>query len=421
MTETDEGIKGSMRYSTDLFEAGTIERMLKYLENILRGVVASVETPVQALEMIGAVERRQAEALKKERTESKLKRLSHVKPRAATFSEETLFKTSYLSAGGRLPLVIQSNSAEVDLAAWATRHRETIEAELLKHGAILFRDFAVNALGDFEKFTRAISRELVEYGERSSPRTRLGRGVYTSTDHPPDQHILLHNEQSYTLNWPMKIWFFCRQPAPQGGRTPIADSREIYRRLDRALVRRFEEKSVMYVRNYGDGLGLPWQEVFQTTERAEVEEHCRRAAIEFEWKDGDRLRTRQVRPAVRTHPKTGELVWFNHALFFHVSSLDTAARAALASLAEEELPFNTLYGDATPIDPAVMEEIHEAYRQATVSFAWQAGDILMLDNMLVAHGREPFSGPRKVVVSMADPFHIIHRAPVERETVQPTL
>jgi len=220
---------------------------------------------------------------------------------------------------------------------------------------------------------------------------------------------VLHNEQSYTLNWPMKIWFCCQQPAQQGGRTPIAGSREIYRRLDPALIRLFEKKSVMYVRNYGDGLGLPWQEVFQTRVRAEVEEHCRRAAIVCEWKDGDRLCTRQLRPAVRTHPKTGEWVWFNHALFFHVSSLDVTTQAAFAGLTADELPFNTLFGDGTPIDPSLMEEIREAYREATVSFPWQTGDVLMLDNMLVAHGREPFVGPRKVVVAMADPFQEIYQ------------
>jgi alpha-ketoglutarate-dependent taurine dioxygenase len=293
-----------------------------------------------------------------------------------------------------------------------------IEAELLRHGALLFRGFNVNSLRVFEEFTRAVSRELLEYGERSSPRTRLSAGIYTSTDHPADQQIVLHNEQSYTLNWPMKICFCCQQPARQGGRTPIAGSREIYRRLDPALIRLFEKKSVMYVRNYGDGLGLPWQEVFQTRVRAEVEEHCRRAAIECEWKDGDRLRTRQLRPAVRTHPKTGEWVWFNHALFFHVSSLDVTTQAAFAGLTADELPFNTLFGDGTPIDPSLMEEIREAYRAATVSFSWQAGDVLMLDNMLVAHGREPFVGPRKVVVAMADPFQEIYQPSEMREAAQ---
>ena len=412
MEETDEGIKGSMRYSTDLFNATTIERMMKHFQNIVRSIVSSVEKPVQALEMYDA------EVRKKERTTSRLKKLTSVKPRAVTFSGDALFQMSYLTPDQRLPLVIQSSLTEVDLATWAKRHEEMIEAELLRHGAILFRGFNVNSLRAFEEFTRAVSRELLEYGERSSPRTRLSAGIYTSTDHPADQHIVLHNEQSYTLNWPMKIWFCCQQPAQQGGRTPIAGSREIYRRLDPALIRLFEKKSVMYVRNYGDGLGLPWQEVFQTRVRAEVEEHCRRAAIVCEWKDGDRLCTRQLRPAVRTHPKTGEWVWFNHALFFHVSSLDATTQAAFAGLTADELPFNTLFGDATPIDPSLMEEIREAYREATVSFPWQAGDVLMLDNMLVAHGREPFVGPRKVVVAMGDPFQEIYQPSEMRVAAQ---
>jgi amino acid adenylation domain-containing protein/FkbM family methyltransferase len=403
MEETAEGIKGSMRYSTDLFNATTIERMMKHFQNIVRSIVASVEIPVQALQMYDA------EVSKKERTTSRLKKLTSVKPRALNVSGDALFQTSYLTQDQQLPLVIQSSFTEVDLATWAKRHEEMIEAELLRHGALLFRGFNVNSLHVFEEFTRAVSHELLEYGERSSPRTRISAGIYTSTDHPADQQIVLHNEQSYTLNWPMKIWFCCQQPAQQGGRTPIAGSREIYRRLDPALIRLFEQKSVMYVRNYGDGLGLPWQEVFQTRVRAEVEEHCRRAAIVCEWKDGDRLCTRQLRPAVRTHPKTGEWVWFNHALFFHVSSLDAKTQAAFAGLTADELPFNTLFGDGTPIDPSLMEEIREAYREATVSFPWQAGDVLMLDNMLVAHGREPFVGPRKVVVAMGDPFREIYQ------------
>ena len=169
----------------------------------------------------------------------------------------------------------------------------------------------------------------------------------------------------------------------------------------------------MYVRNYGDGLGLPWQEVFQTSERAAVEEHCRKAFIEVEWKDHERLRTRQVRPALRKHPKTGETVWFNHALFFHLSSLAEADRESLISaVGEENLPHNTYYGDGSAIDIKVLDRIREAYRRETISFAWQQGDILMVDNMLVAHGRESFEGPRKIAVVMGEPFreHVAHHA-----------
>jgi alpha-ketoglutarate-dependent taurine dioxygenase len=396
----------SCRYNTDLFNPGTIVRLLRHMETLLHSVVTQPEARLNTLELLSEAEKQQQAVENMERKESKFNRLMTIKPKAVNLSQEDLITTDYLQPGQILPLVVQPGVDGLDLRAWGQSHQAFLEAQLCKHGAILFRDCNTKSIAQFEQFARIIAPELMEYGERSSPRTKLDGAVYTSTDHPADQYMLLHNEQSYTLNWPMRIWFFCVQPAQQGGRTPIADSRKIFNRLDPRIIEKFAQKQVMYVRNYGDGLGLPWQEVFQSHDRAVVEEHCRNASIAFEWKDNNRLRTRQVRPAIRRHPKTGETVWFNHALFFHVSSLEATTRESLlAGLQEDDLPFNTCYGDGSPFEDSVLEAIREAYRQETVSFPWQEGDILMLDNMLVAHGREPFVGPRKVVVAMAEPFN----------------
>jgi alpha-ketoglutarate-dependent taurine dioxygenase len=395
------------RYNTDLFEPGTITRMLGHLETLLRNVVERPEARLNVLKILTETEIKQEETEKKERKEAKLKKLMSAKPKTVSLSRERLIEAAYLQSGERFPLVVQPSGDAIDLITWAGTNKEFIEDQLLEHGAILFRNFDIDSISKFEQFTMTISPELMEYGERSSPRHKVSGRIYTSTDHPADQPIVLHNEQSYTLNWMMKLWFFCFQPAEQGGRTPIADSRKIFRRLSPKIIERFERKQVMYMRNYGVGLGLPWQEVFQTKERTEVEQYCYQAGIELEWLDHDRLRTRQVRPAIRKHPKTGEMVWFNHALFFHVSSLEPATRESLLTgLSEDDLPFNTYYGDGYPFESEVLTEIRDVYQQETVSFPWQAGDILMIDNMLVAHGREPFLGPRRVVVAMAEPFNV---------------
>jgi alpha-ketoglutarate-dependent taurine dioxygenase len=332
-------------------------------------------------------------------------RLSGLKRKIVSVSQEELVKAESLSPDSLLPLSIRPAVEDVNLSRWAHRHRELIADKVSLHGAILFRDFNTQGANDFAEFVEAVSGDLMEYRERSSPRSQVSDRVYTSTDHPPDQSIFLHNEHSYARTFPLKLFFGCVQSATHGGYTPLADTRKVFRRLDPRLRERFIEKRWMYVRNFGDGFGLPWQKVFQTTNREAVEAYCRQTGVECEWKDGDRLRTRQVRPAVATHPRTGETVWFNHATFFHISTLEPQVRhSLLEEFTEEDLPNNTYYGDGSPIEDSVMEELREAYRQETVIFKWQDGDIILLDNMLTSHGRAPFAGPRKILFAMAEPF-----------------
>ena len=207
---------------------------------------------------------------------------------------------------------------------------------------------------------------------------------------------------AYCPNYPNFIAFFCQQSASAGGETPIADSRKILQGIDPQIVAKFEEKQIMYVRNYGNELDLSWQNVFQTTDKSEVENYCRHSGIEFEWKSGDRLKTRQVCRAVAIHPQTGEKVWFNQAHLFHISNLEPKVQELLLSeYSPEELPRNAYYGDGTPIESWVLAEIRQNYQQQTVIFDWHSGDILMLDNVLTAHGRMPYLGPRKILVGMA--------------------
>ena len=160
-----------------------------------------------------------------------------------------------------------------------------------------------------------------------------------------------------------------------------------------------------YVRNYLPGISLPWQEAFQTDSRSDVEEYCRKADICAEWVSGDQLRTTQVRPAIRAHPVTKEETWFNHAHFFHVSSLpDEISSSLLAALDGEDLPYNTYYGDGSAIEPDELAEIRAAMDAQTVSFEWEQGDVLVVENMITAHGREPFEGPRRILTAMSDPI-----------------
>jgi alpha-ketoglutarate-dependent taurine dioxygenase len=305
--------------------------------------------------------------------------------------------------GPRLPLVIQANIAGVDLPSWAVANRTRIEELLDRHGALLFRGFAGTGVDGFERTVQSLSGELLEYNERSSPRNQVAGKIYTSTEHPPDQTIFLHNENSYAHSYPQKIFFQCDIPAKSGGATPLADCRAVFDAIRPEVRDAFIARGILYVRNFDGRLGLSWKTVFGSGDRDEVETRCRAAGYDFEWIGEDRLRTRRVGPAAMPHPRTGEWVWFNHATFFHVTTLPTAlGEAMLAQVAELDLPNQTYYGDGTPIEAEVMDELRAAYRGALMRESWQAGDVLFLDNMLVAHGRDPFEGERRVRVAMSE-------------------
>jgi alpha-ketoglutarate-dependent taurine dioxygenase len=323
--------------------------------------------------------------------------------RAIRLDPETLVDKQPLFPGGA-PLLVRPRRPEVSLVGWAAAHRAAIEADLDHHGAVLFRGFAVESVARFGEFAAATSDRVMEYEERSSPRTAVQGRVYTSTDHPPDQDIFLHNEHSYSRVHPLKILFHCVQPAAAGGRTPIADCRRVLERIPREVREAFTRRRYMYVRNFGDGFGLSWPTAFQTTDPRAVERYCGEHDIDVEWRPGGRLRTRQVRDVIARHVRTGEESWFNHATFFHVSTLAPEVQAALLREVGDDPPNNTCYGDGAPIEPEVLEVLRACYVAEQRSFDWEPGDVLMLDNVLVAHGRTPYRGERRVVVAMTDPF-----------------
>lgn len=318
----------------------------------------------------------------------------------------SLTQTSYLNEQ-RLPMVIQSTMEGVNLASWAQNNKEYIITELARHGAILFRNFTVDSPLKFEEFARAISATgdlFDEYGDL--PRDTPGAKVYHSTPYPNDKSILFHNESSHTHRWPMKIMFYCVKAAEQKGATPILDCRETYKALealDPALIKRFAEKKLMYVRNFIDGLDVSWQQFFQTSNKQRVEEYCHKAGIDFNWKGENGLTIRQVAPAVIDHPQTGEKLFFNQIQLHHVSCLDPEVRASMLSMFSlDDLPRNVYYGDGSILEDEVVAQISALYEKMAVRFQWQAGDVILLDNMMVAHARDPFEGTRKILVAMAD-------------------
>jgi len=289
------------------------------------------------------------------------------------------------------------------LTAWVAEHRAQLMSRIETDGVVLLRGMAVISSGQFATIAATLfSDGLLSYTNRSTPRTELKGSVYTSTEYPKEESIPLHNENAYSHEWPMKIGFMCLVASEQGGATPVADSRRVYDRIPASIREKFERKGVRYVRHYSS-VGLPWHETFQTDSREEVNAYCERHGIACEWIGDDLLRTEQTCPATAVHPFTGAKVWFNQAHLFHVSShTDDNREALLQTFGEERLPRHAYYGDGEAIEEDVLDAIRAIYAEEKIAFQWKNGDLMLLDNMLYSHGRDPYDGARKVLVAMAE-------------------
>lgn len=288
------------------------------------------------------------------------------------------------------------------LAAWVRENARHVDRILDDEGALLCRGFHVETPETFRAVVTALRPRLKPYVGGDSPRDALGGGLYTSTEFPPHMTIGLHSELSYARSWPQRLFFCCLVTAASGGETPIADSRRVHGAMDPAVLDRFTRHGVIYRQHLRDaavrGPGKSWQESFETRDRGVVERYCVEQGMEVHW-TARGLRTSLRNPGVIAHPVSGTACWFNQADLWH-ARFDSVKAQERAS-EDDRLGCHALYGDGSEIAVEDLEAVREAYGVAKIRFPWQEGDVLMLDNVLMMHGREPFEGERRVLVAMA--------------------
>jgi alpha-ketoglutarate-dependent taurine dioxygenase len=253
--------------------------------------------------------------------------------------------------------------------------------------------------------------------EAFAPRQIYSDGVYSSSKWPSNQPMCMHHELSYTLEFPALLLFACLRAPTTGGGTGVADSRAVLETLPTELVERFEREGWLLTRSYNDEIGASLVEAFGTDDRGAVEGYCRANAIDFAWQSDGGLRTRQRRSAVVRHPVTGQRSWFNQIAFLNEWTIDPEIREFLVDMyGVDGLPFNTRFGNGDAIGEDVIELLNQVYVDHTALEPWQSGDLLLVDNISTAHSREPFDGPREVLVGLGNPVDLATCSPTVEVT-----
>ena len=299
-----------------------------------------------------------------------------------------------------------------DAPSWAAEHRDALRTAVAEHGSVLVRGLGLRDSTEVGAVFARLATGLMTEKEAFASRQTYSAGVYSSSKWPSNQPMCMHHELSYTLEFPGLMLFACLRAPTEGGATAGADSPTVLDALPTELVERFEREGWLLTRNYNDEIGASFAEAFGTEDRGSVESYCRANAIEFQWQPDGGLRTRQRRSAVVRHPVTGARCWFNQIAFLNEWTIDPEVREFLVDVyGADGLPFNTRFGNGDPIGEDVVALLNRVYETNTAREPWQAGDLMLVDNVRTAHSREPFEGPREVLVAMADAVRLAECSP----------
>jgi alpha-ketoglutarate-dependent taurine dioxygenase len=311
---------------------------------------------------------------------------------------------------GKAPMLLVETPG--DAPSWATEHKDALRPAVAEHGSVMVRGLDLRDAAEITAVFRQLATGLMIEREAFASRRIYSDGVYSSATWPANQPMCMHHELSYTLEFPGLMLFACLSAPTRGGATAVADSRAVLNALPADLVARFERDGWMLTRSYNDEIGASVAEAFGTDDRGAVESYCRANGIGFEWQPDGGLRTWQRRSAVVHHPLTGQRCWFNQIAFLNEWTIDPEVREYLVEMyGADGLPFNTRFGNGDPIGEDVVELLNQVYVDNTVREPWQAGDLMLVDNIRTAHSREPYEGPREILVGMADAVRLADCSP----------
>jgi len=297
--------------------------------------------------------------------------------------------------------------------AWFLDHRPVLDELVTLVGGVVLRGFPVHSAAEFSQLAAPYPEPEFGYAGGATPRKGIEGRAYEATQLPPEGYLHLHQEMSYLPRWPSKLAFFSMVPAESGGATIIGDMRRFTQLVPGAFYDRVKEKGIRYIRNFrspdwstgnltADKYHRPWTEAFNTTDPAVAERDITAMGMEFEW-EGDSLTVTNTSPGIITHPVTGDELWFNQLAGMAETTESIGAERMEINArvyADHPRPLTCRYGDGSPIDIDDIRSLYPRLHEVTVGFPWQHGDVMFIDNLNTAHGREPYTGKRDTQVAL---------------------
>ena len=283
---------------------------------------------------------------------------------------------------------------------WIRNNKHALEDLLLKYGAILFRNFPVGNPEDFDKFVKSFDYEPLPYVGGAAPRKVVVGNVFTANEAPPDQLIPFHHEMAQVPTFPKTLYFYCDDEPREGGQTPLVVSNEVYKEMlkrEHKFVEDLESKGVVYNRvlptvdDPTSPIGRGWQSTYQTNDKEQAEEKCIALGTTFEWMENGCLKTKTaVLPALRVDTRTGKKTWFNSVIAAYLGWNDVRNDAKKA----------VTFPDGTQMPENAMKTLEETFDRLAIDFTWRKGDVVMIDNRQVLHGRRSFTPPRRILATL---------------------
>ena len=320
-------------------------------------------------------------------------------------------------ADGGPPLFIHPRDGAfgtlADAQSWLAANRPALDALILEYGGIVLRDFPIASADDFDRFIAEFPPYRRGYKGGAGPRGKITGNVMEATQLNEKMLILLHQEMAYTKAYPPRIAFHCHKPADIAGETLIADMREFDALIPAELREKLERLGSRTIRNCApsgarrtrvddhlDKRG--WDASFETDDRSDVEQQCKDLGLVPIWNEDDSLTLIADLPVFDRHPITGLRLYRS---YLHSQSWlnRPESREAIADMGrEQKVQSQQFYGNGEPFPNKEADVLNRLFAQITRAWPWQKGDVMILDNFLVAHGRSPYSGTREVQVMLLD-------------------